>query len=101
MITASAHCEVCSADLEFQTAANPLLANMGDQLVDTVVELATELLQREHQLRLQRDWVVELDSTTATKFSRHLIVRCALRADTNHHPGACAAGGGVGPSLRS
>ena len=48
---------------------------MGDQLVDTVVELATELLQREHQLSLQRDWVVELDSTTAAKFSRHLIVR--------------------------
>ena len=49
---------------------------MGDQLVDTIVDLATEVMQREHQLSLQRDWIVELDSTTAAKFSRHLIVRC-------------------------
>ena len=46
-------------------------------MVDAVVDLAAELLQQHHQLALQRDWVVELDSTTAAKFSRHLIIKCA------------------------
>ncbi len=46
-------------------------------MVDAVVDLAAELLQQHHQLALQRDWVTELDSTTAAKFSRHLVIKCA------------------------
>ena len=43
-------------------------------MVDTVVSLTAELLRLRFGLELDSSWVMELDSTTERKLSRHLIV---------------------------
>lgn len=43
--------------------------------MDALVSLLAEDLQRRWGLALEPDCTLELDSSTATKFSRHLIVR--------------------------
>lgn len=50
------------------------------------------LPQELFHFQLQHDWVVELDSSTPTKFSRHLIIRIKRAAFANYtHVGAFVA----------
>lgn len=64
----------CSgADLEFQREHNPGLD--GGAAVDALLELVREQLRGSFQLDMQDSWVLELDSSTDTKFSRHLVIR--------------------------
>ena len=62
-------------DLEFPVKHNAGLTTQGDHLADVVLELtARELLERFGiGIDLGKD-VVELDSSTETKWSRHLII---------------------------
>ncbi|KAL4448454.1 hypothetical protein ABPG75_005673 [Micractinium tetrahymenae] len=82
-------------DLEFATADNPGLD--GEAATDAVVALVGEQLRGSFQLDLQPGWVLELDSSTEAKFSRHLVVRIPGAAfASSAHAGAfvlqlCAA----------
>lgn len=64
-----------AADLEFATADNPGLD--GEAATDAVVALVGEQLHGAFQLEMQPGWVLELDSSTEAKFSRHLVIRWA------------------------
>lgn len=64
------------ADLEFATADNPDLD--GEAATDAVVALVAEQLRGSFQLEAQPGWVLELDSSTQAKFSRHLVIRWAV-----------------------
>ncbi|QDZ25464.1 putative DNA-directed primase/polymerase protein [Chloropicon primus] len=87
--------EPCSMyfDLEFAVKHNAGLTAQGDHLVDVVLELtARELLERFGLgIDLGKD-VVELDSSTETKWSRHLIIHCGGNSllASNAHAGAIA-----------
>eukprot|EP00887_Chlorella_sp_A99_P007573 scaffold28.g7573.t1 len=77
-------------DLEYAVGANP--GADGGAAVDALLALLGEELQERFGLELQPDWVLELDSSTATKFSRHLIIRIPGAAfATNAHAGALVA----------
>ena len=74
-------------DLEFQVADCP--GWDGDLMVETLMNATQELLMALFGLSLPRQSIFELDSTTASKFSRHLIItldRIAWR--NNKHVGA-------------
>jgi Herpesviridae UL52/UL70 DNA primase len=58
-------------DIEFQTACNP--NSNGNSMIDTFIERLQQQLRAAYGIELQREWIVDLDSTTAKKFSRHLI----------------------------
>lgn len=61
-------------DLEFSVSANPGIS--GSQLVELLVHVVDQVLQHQFDLPpLQPHWVLELDSSTEVKFSRHLVVR--------------------------
>ncbi|KAL4438218.1 hypothetical protein ABPG77_010579 [Micractinium sp. CCAP 211/92] len=60
-------------DLEFATTDNPGLD--GKAATDAVVALVGEKLRGAFQLEMQPGWVLELDSSTEAKFSRHLVIR--------------------------
>ena len=75
------------SDLEYARPANSALD--GDRLVDTVLSLTAELLLARFGLTLDMSWVMELDSTTEIKLSRHLIVLIPGSAfASNAHVGA-------------
>jgi hypothetical protein len=82
-------------DLEFDAAANP--GRDGQAAVDAVLSLLREALAARLRLALRDEWVLELDSTTEAKFSRHVVVRLPGAAfASNAHVGAvvremCAA----------
>ena len=62
-------------DVEYATAANPGLD--GDDLVDRIVRAVVRGLRREWPEALPvevKEHVVEMDSSSATKFSRHVVV---------------------------
>ncbi|KAK9825930.1 hypothetical protein WJX81_007732 [Elliptochloris bilobata] len=60
-------------DLEYVPAVNPGV--QGDTLVDALLRLVAAELQSEWGLRLEPDWVWELDSSGPAKWSRHVVVR--------------------------
>ncbi|EFN56160.1 hypothetical protein CHLNCDRAFT_51806 [Chlorella variabilis] len=74
-------------DLEFQREHNPGLD--GGAAVDALLELVREQLRGSFQLDMQDSWVLELDSSTDTKFSRHLVIRIpGVAFASNAHAGA-------------
>ncbi|KAK9672585.1 hypothetical protein RND81_12G110100 [Saponaria officinalis] len=74
-------------DLEFNRLENR--EKDGDQMVDLLVSVIFEALNEKYQLHGEQDWVVELDSSTEAKFSRHLVLRIPKAAfKDNSHAGA-------------
>ncbi|TYZ61387.1 hypothetical protein PybrP1_002634 [[Pythium] brassicae (nom. inval.)] len=73
-------------DLEFKKSCNPRVD--GDQLVARLVSLVQlQLFQRKFHVHARREQIVQLDSSDAAKFSRHLIFHLpegALFADNIH-----------------
>ncbi|KAG1679310.1 hypothetical protein FOA52_009340 [Chlamydomonas sp. UWO 241] len=71
-------------DLEYSTAANPGLD--GPSMVVTLMELVALLFKERFNITLRDEWVLELDSSTPAKFSRHVLVRVrrAAFADNSH-----------------
>ena len=60
-------------DLEFPVAANPGVD--GGRLTDAAVAVVRAGLERHHGLRVPEGRIVELDSSTEGKFSRHVVFR--------------------------
>ena len=76
-------------DLEFKTAANPRAD--GAAMVRYLVELLKRELADRFGLRVEDEDLVELDSSTPAKFSRHLVVRApGVAFRDNVHAGAVA-----------
>lgn len=61
-------------DLEFRKSANPDVD--GEVLVDLLLQSVKECLQDMFDITLDfNEHVLEMDSTTESKFSRHLVIR--------------------------
>eukprot|EP00873_Tetraselmis_striata_P020119 jgi/Tetstr1/440383/TSEL_028717.t1 len=64
-------------DLEFPRGPNPDLD--ADRMVDALLTGVEAVLKRRYELprdwAIQPEWVLELDSTSGTKFSRHLVLQ--------------------------
>ncbi|KAK9846112.1 hypothetical protein WJX84_012061, partial [Apatococcus fuscideae] len=60
-------------DLEYNIACNPEAS--GDQLVERLLQLVAHHCWQTWGFELQEDWILELDSSTAVKFSRHVILQ--------------------------
>ncbi|XP_022736410.1 DNA-directed primase/polymerase protein isoform X2 [Durio zibethinus] len=74
-------------DLEFNKRDN--LGRDGDEMVDLLISVILEALLEKYSINGNQDWVVELDSSTEDKFSRHLIMRIPKTAfKDNLHVGA-------------
>ncbi|RAL54223.1 hypothetical protein DM860_018203 [Cuscuta australis] len=74
-------------DLEFNKRANE--DKNGDEMVDLLVMAVFDTLLEKYSLEGSHDWIVELDSSTEGKFSRHLIIRIPKAAfKDNSHVGA-------------
>ncbi|KAG0605264.1 hypothetical protein M758_9G044200 [Ceratodon purpureus] len=74
-------------DLEFNTLANAE-AN-GEAMVDTLLTITSRTLLDIFSLHYDPSWTVELDSSTAEKFSRHLVIHIPGAAfKDNSHAGA-------------
>ncbi|XP_078446317.1 DNA primase [Wolffia australiana] len=74
-------------DLEFSKLDNP--ERNADEMVDTLVTVIFSLLFDKYSIEGKREWIMELDSSTTEKFSRHLIVRIPQTAfKDNSHVGA-------------
>ncbi|XP_050914527.1 uncharacterized protein LOC127129360 isoform X1 [Lathyrus oleraceus] len=74
-------------DLEFNTKVN--IGKNGDEMVDLLISVVLEALHEKYEIHGERDWIVELDSSTEDKFSRHLIIRIPKAAfKDNSHAGA-------------
>ncbi|KAK9830391.1 hypothetical protein WJX72_011482 [[Myrmecia] bisecta] len=69
-------------DLEFGTGFNPDVN--GEQLVDLLLQLVFAKIKDKFGLEVDAGCVLELDSTTPAKFSRHLIVRLPGHAFQNN-----------------
>ncbi|XVE64290.1 hypothetical protein DITRI_Ditri07aG0089000 [Diplodiscus trichospermus] len=77
-------------DLEFNKRDN--LGRDGDEMVDLLISVILEALLEKYSISGSQDWVVELDSSTEEKFSRHLIMRIPKTAfKDNSHVGAFVA----------
>ncbi|KAA3459886.1 DNA-directed primase/polymerase protein-like [Gossypium australe] len=77
-------------DLEFNKSDN--LGRDGDEMVDLLISVILEALLEKYSINGNQDWVVELDSSTEEKFSRHLIMRMPKTAfKDNSHVGAFVA----------
>ncbi|GBG82877.1 hypothetical protein CBR_g36403 [Chara braunii] len=77
-------------DLEFNRAANPDAD--GESMVDDFLSLLGDALLQKFSVKFQKEWTLELDSTTKDKFSRHLVIRIPDRAfKSNIHVGAFVA----------
>ncbi|KAK9811730.1 hypothetical protein WJX72_009209 [[Myrmecia] bisecta] len=74
-------------DLEYATACNADVD--GDALVEKLLCMVSQRLKQEWGFDMQPDWVVELDSSSATKFSRHLTIRIPGHAFPNNHAIGC------------
>ena len=62
-------------DLEFNKAANLQIdSTMGEMLIDDFIEELIIELEVVFKISINRSSIVDLDSSTAKKFSRHLIV---------------------------
>ncbi|XP_050225138.1 uncharacterized protein LOC126674696 [Mercurialis annua] len=74
-------------DLEFNRRENA--GNNGDEMVDLLISVVLEALLEKYLIQGNCDWIVELDSSTEEKFSRHLIFRIPKTAfKDNSHAGA-------------
>ncbi|KAK7270904.1 hypothetical protein RJT34_26412 [Clitoria ternatea] len=74
-------------DLEFDKRVN--IGKNGDEMVDLLMSVVLEALHEKYAIHGDHDWVVELDSSTEDKFSRHIIVRIPKAAfKDNSHAGA-------------
>ncbi|KAK9088088.1 hypothetical protein Syun_030482 [Stephania yunnanensis] len=77
-------------DLEYNKKVNQ--DKNGDELVDLLISVIFDALYEKYSIQGCQDWVVELDSSTEEKFSRHLIVRIPRTAfKDNSHVGAFVA----------
>lgn len=65
-------CFTVCADLEYQIQDNP--DRDGVKAVDSTLSLLKDALLHKFGLEMQDDWVIELDSSSSTKFSRHIIL---------------------------
>ncbi|GAB4858323.1 hypothetical protein Ancab_009796 [Ancistrocladus abbreviatus] len=59
-------------DLEFSKREN--MEKNGDEMIDLLISVIFEALLEKYSLQGDPDWVVELDSSTQEKFSRHLVI---------------------------
>ncbi|KAF2315560.1 hypothetical protein GH714_040068 [Hevea brasiliensis] len=74
-------------DLEFSKRENA--ERHGDEMVDLLTSVILEALLEKYSIQGNLEWIVELDSSTAEKFSRHLIIRIPKAAfKDNSHAGA-------------
>ncbi|KAG5227418.1 hypothetical protein OIU77_001255 [Salix suchowensis] len=74
-------------DLEFSRRHNA--ERNGDEMVDLLISVILEALFEKYSIQGNQDWIVELESSTAEKFSRHLIIRIPNTAfKDNTHAGA-------------
>ncbi|ESW24144.1 hypothetical protein PHAVU_004G106200 [Phaseolus vulgaris] len=74
-------------DLEFNKKVNK--EKNGEEMVDLLISMVLEALLEKYAIQGDHDWVLELDSSTEDKFSRHVIV-CIPKAafKDNSHAGA-------------
>ncbi|XWS61234.1 hypothetical protein CRYUN_Cryun07bG0108400 [Craigia yunnanensis] len=64
----------------------------GDEMVDLLISVILEALVEKYSINGNQNWVVELDSSTEEKFSRHLIMCIPKIAfKDNSHVGAFVA----------
>ncbi|XP_020220222.2 DNA-directed primase/polymerase protein isoform X2 [Cajanus cajan] len=74
-------------DLEFNKKVN--IGKNGEEMVDLLISVVLEALREKYAIHGDHNWVVELDSSTEDKFSRHIIVRIPKVAfKDNSHAGA-------------
>ncbi|KAL5980469.1 hypothetical protein ACLOJK_028377 [Asimina triloba] len=77
-------------DLEFDKKVNP--EKDGVEMVDILISVIFDLLMEKYAIQGDQKWVVELDSSTKEKFSRHLIIHIPEMAfKDNSHVGAFVA----------
>ncbi|KAJ4955758.1 hypothetical protein NE237_012541 [Protea cynaroides] len=77
-------------DLEFNKRINA--GKNGDDMVDLLISVILDALFEKYSIQGDREWIVELDSSTEEKFSRHLILRIPKTAfKDNSHAGAFVA----------
>ncbi|KAK9292255.1 hypothetical protein L1049_020219 [Liquidambar formosana] len=77
-------------DLEFNKRNNA--EKKGDEMVDLLISVIFEVLLEKYSIQANKEWIVELDSSTEEKFSRHLIIRIPKTAfKDNLHAGAFVA----------
>ncbi|PRQ45963.1 hypothetical protein RchiOBHm_Chr3g0497461 [Rosa chinensis] len=74
-------------DLEFNKKDNG--NRNGDEMVDLLISVVFEALLEKYSIQGNMEWILELDSSTEVKFSRHLIIRIQKTAfKDNSHVGA-------------
>ncbi|CAH2070201.1 unnamed protein product [Thlaspi arvense] len=74
-------------DLEFNLKENE--GKNVDEMVDILISAILEALHEKYGIEGQEEWIVELDSSTKDKFSRHLLVIIPkLAFKDNSHVGA-------------
>ncbi|KAL0304331.1 UNVERIFIED_CONTAM: DNA-directed primase/polymerase protein [Sesamum radiatum] len=74
-------------DLEFNKKGNT--DRNGDEMVDLLIVVIFDALLEKYSIQGTEDFIVELDSSTEGKFSRHLIIRLPKTAfKDNSHVGA-------------
>ncbi|CAN0891818.1 DNA-directed primase/polymerase protein, partial [Linum grandiflorum] len=74
-------------DLEFNKKDN--VGKNGDEMVYLLISVIFESLNEKYSIEGSDDWIVELDSSTTEKFSRHLILRIPKAAfKDNSHVGS-------------
>ena len=59
-------------DLEFNKKINT--GKNADEMVDILISITFKLLNDKYKIQGNQDWVLELDSSTEEKFSRHVII---------------------------
>ncbi|GMN44528.1 hypothetical protein TIFTF001_013734 [Ficus carica] len=74
-------------DLEFSRKENA--ERDGDEMVDLLISIILEGFHDKYSIQGNHEWILELDSSTDVKFSRHLIIRLPKTAfKDNSHAGA-------------
>ncbi|XP_074381097.1 uncharacterized protein LOC141721856 isoform X2 [Apium graveolens] len=77
-------------DLEFNKKENA--SKNGEEMVDLLLSAVFDAFYEKYSIQGDNDWVVELDSSTQEKFSRHLVIRLPRTAFKNNtHAGAFVA----------
>lgn len=77
-------------DLEYSVLDNP--SRDGERTVEAFLHLLRKVLFANLDIRLDDRWIIELDSSSSLKFSRHIIVRLPGSAFLdNSHVGTFAA----------
>ncbi|XP_020261797.1 DNA-directed primase/polymerase protein isoform X2 [Asparagus officinalis] len=74
-------------DLEFSKKVNS--SSNVDEMVDILISVTLKALYDKYFIEGNEDWVLELDSSTEEKFSRHLVIHVPKTAfKDNSHVGA-------------